>query len=516
MHNNYFFLKQLSSQLKKELVGSHFGALFSQTKNELIIALYKGDQERYVKAHLSPQFCCLSFPNTFGRAKRNSVDLFQSIIDLEIKDVIQIPNDRSFYFDIENAWQLLFKMHGNRSNVILYNKEKVHEVFNGKLHSDYKLKISDLAKEVVIDKKAFENHEGDYRKIIPTLGKAFEHYLKEKNYFQSGRETQYQILSQLLVYLEQPDFFIHHSSASLSQLNLYKIDDIDIRFEKPTEILNAFFREYTSITNLESEKRSIKNSLTSKIRKAQSYITKSTQKLDGLKNNNSYKHMGDMIMANLHQIKSYSKEVDVLDFYTGKSVNIPLKSNLTPQLNAEKYYRKAKNQQVEINALTQIIENKKKLVEDLTAQISKLDEATSLKQIKKVPNKKESKAESPYNQVTYKGYEILIGKNANKNEMLTFKTAKKEDLFLHAKDSPGSHVIVRKRGKQNFPKTVIEKAAMFAAFYSRNKSEALCRVLYTQKKYVRKAKGASVGAVIVEREKVILVKPEKIPPVSLA
>ena len=139
-----------------------------------------------------------------------------------------------------------------------------------------------------------------------------------------------------------------------------------------------------------------------------------------------------------------------------------------------------------------------------------------MKQLKKVPIKKEIKADSPFHQVTYLDYEILVGKNANKNEMLTFKTAKKEDLFLHAKDTPGSHVIVRKRGNQNFPKTVIEKAAMFAAFYSRNKSEALCRVLYTQKKYVRKAKGAPVGAVIVEREKVILVKPEKIPPISLA
>ena len=511
MHNNYFFLRQLSDQLKKELVGFRFGALFSQSKNELIIALYKGEAERFIRAHLAPQFCCLSFPSTFGRAKRNSVDLFQSINDLEIADVVQVENDRSFYFELENAKKLLFKMHGNRSNVILYDKEKVHEVFNSKLQQDLNLNIDSLTKEVLLNKKAFKIHEGNYQKIIPTLGKAFDRYFIDKDYLQSDPETQYQILSDLLKYLEKPDLFIRTPAASLPQLCLYKTDDIKAQIEKPSEALNAFFREYITVSNLESEKRNIRNSLTSKIRKTKSYIDKSMQKLEGLEKINSYKHLGDMIMANLHQIKSYEKEVKLIDFYTGKSIKIPLKSSLTPQLNAEKYYRKAKKQQLEINALRLNIQNKKILVADLINQVSKLDEVTSLKQIKKVPAKNQVKAESPYHKVTYMDYEILVGKNANKNELLTFKTAKKEDLFLHAKDSAGSHVIIRKKGNQNFPKPVVEKAAMFAAFYSKNRSEALCRVMYTPRKYVRKAKGAPAGAVIVEREKVVLVKPEKIP-----
>jgi len=78
------------------------------------------------------------------------------------------------------------------------------------------------------------------------------------------------------------------------------------------------------------------------------------------------------------------------------------------------------------------------------------------------------------------------------------------------KDAAGSHVVIKKKTHQNIPIKVIEKAASYAAFYSKNKSNALSRVLYTPKKYVRKAKGAPLGAVFVDKERVILVLPQKI------
>ena len=134
---------------------------------------------------------------------------------------------------------------------------------------------------------------------------------------------------------------------------------------------------------------------------------------------------------------------------------------------------------------------------------------TKIKNLDKTGRKSFDKSEAPFHLVEYMGYEILIGKNAVKNELLTFNIAKKEDIFLHAKDVPGSHVIIKKRSNQNVPISVVEKAGSFAAYNSKSKSESLSRVLYTPKKYVRKAKGTAKGMVIVEREKVILVKPTK-------
>ena len=100
-----------------------------------------------------------------------------------------------------------------------------------------------------------------------------------------------------------------------------------------------------------------------------------------------------------------------------------------------------------------------------------------------------------------------MGKGARQNDELTQRHTHKDDLWLHAKDVAGSHVVVKYQSGKPFPETVIEKAAQLAAWYSKRKNDSMCPVLYTPKKYVRKPKGSAPGAVVVEREKVILVTP---------
>ncbi len=97
--------------------------------------------------------------------------------------------------------------------------------------------------------------------------------------------------------------------------------------------------------------------------------------------------------------------------------------------------------------------------------------------------------------------------NAQRNDELTLKYAYKEDLWLHAKDVPGSHVIIKHQSGKNFPKDVIERAAQLAAYYSKRKTDTLCPVAVTPKKYVRKRKGDPAGMVVVEREEVVMVEP---------
>jgi predicted ribosome quality control (RQC) complex YloA/Tae2 family protein len=104
-------------------------------------------------------------------------------------------------------------------------------------------------------------------------------------------------------------------------------------------------------------------------------------------------------------------------------------------------------------------------------------------------------------------YKIWIGKNAQHNDTLTLKYSFKEDLWLHAKDVPGSHVLVKYQSGKKFPKEVIERAAQLAAYNSKRKTDSLCPVAFTPKKHVRKRKGDPAGAVVVEREEVILVEP---------
>jgi predicted ribosome quality control (RQC) complex YloA/Tae2 family protein len=90
---------------------------------------------------------------------------------------------------------------------------------------------------------------------------------------------------------------------------------------------------------------------------------------------------------------------------------------------------------------------------------------------------------------------------------LTQKYSFKDDLWLHAKDVAGSHVLIKYQSGKNFPKEVIERAAQLAAWNSKRKNENLCPVAFTFKKFVRKRKGDPAGTVVVEREEVILVEP---------
>jgi predicted ribosome quality control (RQC) complex YloA/Tae2 family protein len=91
--------------------------------------------------------------------------------------------------------------------------------------------------------------------------------------------------------------------------------------------------------------------------------------------------------------------------------------------------------------------------------------------------------------------------------LLTQKYAHKDDLWLHAKDVAGSHVVIRHKAGQTIPEPVIEHAAMLAGWYSKRQHDSLCPVTVTPKKFVRKPRGARPGQVLVERERVILVKP---------
>lgn len=510
MHNNYYFLKQLSNQLKNELVGYKISEIYSQTKNELVICLYNENEEKFILVHLDPSFCCLSFPQKLNRARRNSVNLFPSIIGQQISDVVQVEQDRSFYFELGNNFQLLFKMHGNRANIILFHERKIIEVFNKKLKQDYSIMLNDLSKSLITNEDSFNSVEGNISKLMPTFGKTFDLYFEKINYDQLNLKTKYQCFVSLLNYLQNPEFFIHINSDGIPVLKLYKIDDNDLRFIQPSEALNIFYKKYISTVGLEKGKAEIKKTLTAKIRKSESYITKSSSRLKVLVSKTNYQNIGDLIMANLHNIKPYSTEIHLEDFYSREPILIQLKSLLTPQMNAENYYRKAKNQQIEIDTIKKNISLRGKQVEELKKQIEELSQISSLKQIGKKTTKKPSKKELPFHKVNFMAYEILIGKNANKNELLTFGYARKNDLFLHAKDVAGSHVIIKKKTNQNIPKKVIEKAAAFAAYYSKNKTASLSRVLYTPKKYVRKVKGAPPGAVIIEKESVVLVLPQKI------
>ena len=189
MHNNYYFLRQLTPRLAEILLGSRLQEAFSQNRDELVLEFALASpvhKSFYLKAYLDSKFCCLQVPERFHRAKKNSVDLFPEVQHAEVTQVRQFENERSFAIYLQSAdgisYQLLFKMHGNRANVILFREQQVVALFKNALAKDTTLRLDELDRALDTTYEHFEQAMGKLSAVYPTLGKIPKQYLQERNY----------------------------------------------------------------------------------------------------------------------------------------------------------------------------------------------------------------------------------------------------------------------------------------------------------------------------------------------
>ena len=469
----------------------------------------------FIKASLNSEFCCLSFPEAFNRARKNSIDLFNEILMRKVKGIRQFLNERCFSIDLEENYALLFKMHGNRANIILFHNSVSKEIFRNHLDADFQINIEELDRDINWRKEEFVKQVTNLHQAYFTLGKPVWEYLNQKDFQSADIESKWNLFQDILRQLNEPQYYILETENKLT-LSLLPFGRIIGQFTDPVKAVNEFFQQYTQSQAFYSEKSSALRPLHEQEKNATSYIAKNQIKLQELLTDQHYQAWGDLVMANLHRIKTGKEQVIVENFYdNNKQIEIKLKRNLSPQKNAEVFYRKGKNQQIEIQKLKEAITRKEKELEKIKALISEIESASDLKQLrgtandpKKIVKKKSPEEILPFHEFEFKGYKIWVGRNAESNDKLTLKYSHKDDLWLHAKDVAGSHVLIKHQSGKNFPKDVIERAAELAAYNSKRKTDSLCPVSVTSKKFVRKRKGDPAGAVVVEREDVIMVQPK--------
>ena len=168
MHNSYYFIKQVSKSLERELIGLELATCFSQNRDELVLGFCNPQKEFWMKASLQPDLCLLVFPDEFHRAKRNSVDLFQKIIDLKVQKIRQFENERAFAIEFQDDWKLCFKMYGNRANVVLFKGEEAVSLFRKKFEKDAQTPYSELDRPITQNLEFFQL-EGLQQTIVPIL-----------------------------------------------------------------------------------------------------------------------------------------------------------------------------------------------------------------------------------------------------------------------------------------------------------------------------------------------------------
>jgi predicted ribosome quality control (RQC) complex YloA/Tae2 family protein len=513
VHNNYYFLRQLSLALENILLRTVISECFSQSKDELVIRFETSDKPFFIKANLLPSFSCLSFPDDFHRARKNSVDLFDQLIGQRVQSVRQFKNERSFALILSNDMALLFKMHGNRSNIILFEKEKPIDLFKSTMTQDADTNLSSLDREIDWSFESFVQHRDKIQSFYFTFGKPVWKHLDDRHFGSLPPEQQWETIQHVVRQLENPQYYLISREQSLV-FSLLPVGPVVKEFKDPIRAITEFYYAFIQQQAFQQERLSVLSSLRSKLEGSESYYRKNLEKLAEIENDHNYKVWADLLMANLHALKSGIDKVVLTSFYPPfEPVEIKLKKELAPQKNAAIYYRKAKNQHIEIERLQKALEGKQKEIETLNAQLEKAASAADLKALRTYvqqsglkPQEKKQMPSLPYHEFEHKGFRIWVGKNAQSNDELTLRHSYKEDLWLHAKDVAGSHVLIKHQSGKVFPKDVIERAAQLAAYYSKRKNESMCPVAVTPKKFVRKRKGDPAGMVVVEREEVIMVE----------
>lgn len=520
MHTNYYFLRQLAPALTAQLGGYRVASCFSQEKDELVIGLLSPTgAECWLKAQLGAAFPALALPESFHRARQNSVDLLPELLGRTVASAEVWPQDRVLQLNfVEDEASLVFKLYGPRPNAIFRPAPGAPaQLFHQRYAAD-----ADLAPAPILESASKSDKSAVQTKLPPALADLPARYLREqRGYDPAPPEVKQQLARELQAELENPAHYYLIYLDGRTRLSLVPLGEIldTLPGLDPIGALRRFVPLALARRALETERRQLRQLLTRRADEAGTSAHLASQRLHALAHEAGYRHRADLIMANLHAVAPGAAQLEVVDFYTNEPVTIKLKPLEKPQRTAENLYRKAKNQQIEERQLQARIATREAEALQALELLEELDAAPALAELRGLrawrklhaldPNPEAAK---PANELPFKvfedhGFTILVGRNAQNNDLLTQKYAHKDDLWLHAKDVSGSHVVIRHRAGQTVPEPVVERAARLAGWYSKRQHDSLCPVTVTPKKFVRKPKGALPGQVIVERERVVLVVP---------
>lgn len=293
-------------------------------------------------------------------------------------------------------------------------------------------------------------------------------------------------------------------------------------FDSVSKMLDYYFVNKESSNRIRQKSSDLEKNLTSMLNKL--YLKRQRLGEDLIKAGNSdkYRLFGELLTANIHAVSPGADSVNVINYYDGSRIDIPLDPKYSASKNAQRYFKKygkartaLKEKQIQIQetdldisyleSVSAFLENVT-TVDEVDSIRDELIEAGFLKRRKTVGIKKKPKIK-PYRYETADGFKVLAGHNNKENDQLTFKMAGPKDYWFHTKDIHGSHVILFTEGRE-LTETAIFDAAAIAAYHSKGRASENVPVDYTQVKHVKKPAGAKPGMVIFTHNRTVYVTPK--------
>lgn len=295
-------------------------------------------------------------------------------------------------------------------------------------------------------------------------------------------------------------------------------------FESFSELLDDFYYEKDRFERTRQRSQSLLKLLTNACARAARKLQTRRAELEACADKDNLRINAELILANQYRLEKGALFYDVENFYNNnEAVRIKADPALSPSANAQKYfkeYRKAKNAEKLLGELIEQSEQELAYLESVIDAVNRADGYTELAEIrnelyeqgylKRAKNDKVKKIKplSPLEYVSDDGYTILVGRNNIQNDILTFKTAAKDDSWFHTQKIPGSHVVVVGNG-DIIPERTCRQAAMLAAYHSSGRDSSQVAVDYTEVRALKKPNGGKPGKVIYHTYNTMWVTPDR-------
>lgn len=505
---------------------SQYELLFQIRSNSKNVKLLMSIHPMYARMQLtSLSYPTPPSPNAFTMLLRKHLEgayiesikqiVLDRIVDIELVGTNELKDQVKFHVYIE--------IMGKHSNVIVTYKNN---------------KIIDCLKRISPSMNSI-------RFLQPGATYQFPPLIEKKNPFESDFEISdnltkiYQGFSpelsrEVLYRIDQGESFqdIMHSIQESNSLYIHKLENKEYFHVIALTHLHCNYQEYSLFDGLDKHYDLIdqKDRIKQQTSDLNKYIIQEYQKnvtklnklektLFDSKNSDDLRIKGDLLFASLHLIHKGQKEVTVDNYYDGTKMTIELDERFDGKTNANKYYAKYQKAKNSLKHLNEQIALTKEEISYFDSLMTLMENASfydaleikeeledlgylKKKKVKQVHRKNKQHIET---YVTKDNITIYVGKNNLQNDYLTFKMASRNDMWFHAKDMPGSHVVVH---SENLDEYTIRLASKIAAYFSKGKHSSSVPVNYTQVKTLKKPQGAKPGQVILNHYSTIYIDPD--------
>lgn len=291
--------------------------------------------------------------------------------------------------------------------------------------------------------------------------------------------------------------------------------------ESLSDVLEAFYIGRDHNDRMRQKSASLKKRVSGILERLQKKIGIHEATLADTENMEKCRIFGELLCANLYRVEAGMEEITLENFYNNmETVRIPLDKTKNPSQNAQSYfkkYRKMKTAAVVVKEELERAQSEKAYMESVLEAILRAEDEDALAEIRREmvsggyirdESRDKRRKDPPAVPLEFEigGFSVLVGRNNRQNDAVTFRLSRARDLWLHVKNMPGSHVLIRAEHRE-VPDEVVLAAAQLAAYYSGGRQSGQVPVDYTRVKNVWKPSGAKPGMVLYDSQHTVYVTP---------